>query len=259
MKIKIVILAALCFLTAAPANAGWIFVSGSKMGNQTTYIQNNKIRMDTGPNSMIFDVDKNLVTAITPSDKSYWQGAPGEMAKETQQAMDQAMKMMEETLAMMPPEQRESMRKMMAGSMPKPPAKTKAPADIQIKATGKTSKIAGYAVKKYDVYENGKLQSEIWISPDIHVDKDLDIAKFSSMMDDFSSMGGAQAGAWGGEMADLIRKGWGLKYTMHMDGRPPVNITTSSVEKKKLKASVFAIPKGYRKVSMQQAFGMPGQ
>ena len=78
-------------LSGSVANAGWIFEQKGQGESQTTYIQNNMIRMGGGDFYIIFDVKKDLLSAVNPAKKIYWQGPPSEMIEKTSNALNASM------------------------------------------------------------------------------------------------------------------------------------------------------------------------
>jgi hypothetical protein len=108
----------------------------------------------------------NVIYIVNHRDKSYFK-LDEAMLEELGSQVSQAMKMMEEKLAQLPPEQRAMVEKMMQGQMG---AQMQggmlggAPQPQRIEAEG-SQKVESYSCKKYGVYRGTEKTSEILVAP----------------------------------------------------------------------------------------------
>jgi hypothetical protein len=104
--------------------------------------------------------------------------------------MQSQMKELEEQLKQLPPEQRRQIEAMMKGAQAQAQAAKKpqltaadcAPDKVDVKRTGNNIRVAGYDATGYQVFSNGKLDSEVWIAPAITAVSEIDPAKLERMM-----------------------------------------------------------------------------
>jgi hypothetical protein len=194
---------------AAPASAGWIIdevVRGRGEGQtQRMYLQSNRLKsvMLEGTRvtqAVVMDLDAQTITHIDYDDRAYTTATAREYADMMRQGlqkmgeagaqMQTQLKEMEEQLKQLPPEQRrqiEAMMKSAQQSAQRPAAPALKPEDcaadkVDIKRTGSPLKVAGYDATGYQIFSNGKLDSEVWIAPAITAAREIDPAKLERMV-----------------------------------------------------------------------------
>lgn len=258
MKAKALFLVFAAVLLASNAFAGWVITQTTqditgKEEEQTVYLQQNKVKTVMPDGIMMFDLDKELLYLINPDKKAYWSGKPQDMKKSTEEAQK---KMMEEQMKKVPPEQREAMKKYMEQMMAQK-ASPKKEVKVAVKKTGEKATVAGYSSQKYQILVNGKLREEMWLATKLKdVGAEFDRAKWEKFQKALTEMGGEEEPySASREYLDLMEKGFSIKsVSYYEEGRKSENVTTK-VEKKKIPASEFQIPKGYKKVGMAEVMG----
>lgn len=258
MKARTLFLVFVVVMLASNAFAGWMITQATrditgKKEDQTVYLQQNKVKTVMSDATMMFDLDKELLYLINPDKKVYWSGKPEDMKKSTEEAQK---KMMEEQMKKVPPEQREAMKKYME-QMQAQKASPKKEVKVTVKKTGEKVTIAGYSGQKYQILVNGKLREETWIATKLkNVSDEFDRAKWEKFQKALTEMGGEEEPfSASREYLDLMEKGFSIKsISYYEEGEKSENVTTK-VEKKKIPASEFQIPKGYKKVGMAEIVG----
>jgi len=196
--------------TTAPASAGWVIDQVMKGGGgddnrQRLFLQQNRLKtlvMDGAnvTNAVVMDLDAQTITQIDYKQRAYTTATAAEYAALMRQGVEKMgeaagqiqsqMKELEEQLKNLPPEQRRQIEAMMKqaqpqGSKPGAPAlkpEDCAPDKTDIKRTGKTANVAGYDAVGYQLFTNGKLDSEVFIAPAITAIREIDPAKLERMM-----------------------------------------------------------------------------
>ncbi len=246
MKTAKALLTALLILgLAVPASAGWLIKEKSEGEVNTLYFQGNQVRDESAEAISLLDLAQGRVTLINPGEKTYWSGPYSELAK----MRDHAMSQMQEQLKSMPPEQRAMAKQAMQAAMGKG---DKPRPKVEVKKTGQSAVVAGFKVTKYEIWSNGQLREELWISSDIALSKELDTKKMKEMMAAF-----AQASGDDYELDPAVQalwsKGYPVKVANHFQGETSVRQVVE-VQRKKLPASLFTVPQGYRQVSLVEMF-----
>lgn len=194
---------------ATPAWAGWIIeevIRGSnEKQSQRMFLQANRLKTVTLEGTrvvqaVVMDLDAQTITHIDYGERAYTTGTAKEYAESMRQGfqamgetggqMQAQLKEMEEQLKQLPPEQRrqvEAMMKSMQQGAQKSAASPLRPEDcvpdkVEIKRTGKSLTVAGYESTSYQIFSNGKLDSEVWIAPGITAVREIDPVKLERMV-----------------------------------------------------------------------------
>jgi len=258
MKTKALILVFVALLLASNAFAGWVIKQAAQYEKeakeeQTLYFQKNKVKFVHKDASMIFNVDEGTMCFVKPDNKQYWCGTPQEMRK----AIEDATKsMMEEQMKNVPPEQREMMKKYMEQAQKKETPKKEI--SVKVKKTGDKATVAGYSGTKYRILVDGKLTEELWIAPKITIGTEIDRKKWEKMQKAMAEIGGAEAGySASEEYLDVMEEGGVIKSIAYYEKDAKGVTVATKIEKKKIPASEFQVPKGYKKVSLNEVYGQP--
>ncbi len=214
-------------------------------------------------------IQKNVMKFQEEDDIIYylWNLGNGEVAQVNTAAkvytagtLDQELAEMKKYMAKMQADMAEEMKQ--AGEEPPPPPKPKEKKPVNITKTSEEAVIAGYKAVKYDVREGDRLVEEVWISKDLNVGSDLDYKKFKKMFQQWmNALSEAMAEFEGGDIGQswterdeyikLFEEGYAVKQVVHLEEGSFITEVTS-VEKKDVPDSEFALPKEFRKVSAQE-------
>jgi hypothetical protein len=129
---------------------------------------------------------------------------------------------------------------------------------VTLKKTDESASIAGYNSKKYEIYENGKLQSEYWVSNDPVFYQEIDLDKMSKLMSDLKGMSqnvGGSASISDDEykiFKEINEGGYTMKAVYHSPDSDKVFVEEIvSVKKQDIPQSEFQPPAGYEKITYQ--------
>lgn len=269
MRARGLLLVLSALFLASQGFAGWVGeqVNTGPQGEETTetiYVQKNKMKTVGPEGTIMFDLEKGLFYMISPSPehKVYWCGTPEEMRKETEETKK---KMEEEFLKQLPPEQREAYEKRreeMKGETEEPKGEKKL--IVEVKKTSETAAIAGYPTRKYQVWVNGELRKELWLSTKIRLADEVDLKKMRKFSEAMSGPEAEESYESSPDYMQLMETGAEMK-SISYHGGGSWTTEMKKIEQKKIPDSQFEVPKGYRKVTLfelhqlQQSMGEKGE
>ncbi|OQX08059.1 MAG: hypothetical protein BWK80_48640 [Desulfobacteraceae bacterium IS3] len=256
MKIRTIVITVLLTIITTSAYAGWVFTESGNSENQTTYIQNNKMKLVNADQIMIVDVAKNQLCFANPKQKTFWRGTPSQLASEAGKIMNDMDKMMDEQLSAIPAEQRDMLKQALRDQIT--PGKNSPNPNAQVVDTGLGDTIAGYPARKYEIRVDGKLSEALWITGGIKMGSEFDVRRFSEMMRSLTSgisMIGDYAAMSSPQVMSLLEKGWPLRVVDYQGGKYNMLSDVIKVEKKSISPATFDIPKDYQQSSVVDIFG----
>lgn len=222
-----------------------------------TWAQNGMMRVETQADegaqrsTMIFKND--TIYAIDHRDKSYY-AMDRESMKRVAEQLNPALKMIQERMKDMTPEQRAQMEKMMGGSLPGVEKKT------EIKRTARTDKVGGHSCSYVQVLEDGVLTDEMCVAPSQSLKGSDEVmtaaTKMAGLMREMMSTMDAP---WLKQMADkqiqnFAELGGIPVLSRHFAaGSPQSETTLTSIRTQTLAASTFDLPAGYTRKDMLAA------
>lgn len=130
--------------------------------------------------------------------------------------------------------------------------------NITLKKTDETAAIAGYSSRKYEIFDNDKLQSEYWVSSDAGFSEELDMNKMSKLMNEVKRISqnvGGSASISDNEykiFQEIYEDGYPMKTVYHSpDGDKVFVEEIVTVKKQDIPPSEFQPPAGYEKITYQ--------
>lgn len=166
-------LLSLLLLFAAPGFAGVVFefeildvaAEGEPPDVINTVVDGENIRMDVkGPRGanadMIFRGASQEMLAVDHDSRTYVlldSTSIGQIGEQLSVLEAQLQEMLKDV----PPEQRAAVEEMLADQMPQP---GDAEPDIELRETGQTGEQNGYPAVKYQLYRDGRLEKDFWIT-----------------------------------------------------------------------------------------------
>ena len=263
---------------ASPACAGWIIDEVIRGGNdkqqQRMFLQSNRLKTMTldgtrVTQAVVMDLDAQTITHIDYSERAYTTATAKEYADMMRQGlqaigemgqMQAQLKEMEEQLKQLPPEHRKQIEAMMKSAQQKSVAQPRpedcAPEKVEIKRTGKNVTVAGYDATGYEIFSNGKLDSEVWIAPAITAVREIDPAKLERMVAEMvkalpqcpprGQMFGADP-VW-----KLMKDGYPVR-SVEKDRGTVIEVVKA--ESRSLGAGEFQPPAGFARKSLKEMMG----
>lgn len=130
--------------------------------------------------------------------------------------------------------------------------------NITLKKTDETAAIAGYSSRKYEIFDNDKLQSEYWVSSDAGFSEELDMKKMSKLMNEVKRISqnvGGSASISDNEykiFQEIYEDGYPMKTVYHSPDSDKVFVEEIvTVKKQDIPPSEFQPPAGYEKITYQ--------
>jgi hypothetical protein len=247
-------------LGAAAANAGTTLetvnrdLSGGRTTTINTWAQGGMMRVETAPNDSTMIFKDDTIFAINHKEKSYIAMDRAYMQRMTEQ-LNPALKMLEERMKTMTPEQRAQMEKMLGGRLP--PGAGEPEKVQEIKRTSRKDKINGYSCTYVEVREDSVLTDELCVVPANDMKGSAELMVSAKKMSDLMQqmMAGMDA-PWLKQMAQKQMQNFeqlgGIPVlSRHFTGGKPQNETTlTSIRTETLAGTLFEVPAGYTKKDM---------
>jgi hypothetical protein len=274
-------------LLAAPPTAwsGWVIDEGTKgggddKGRQRLFMQSNRLKAMSfegtrTTEAMVMDLDAQTITHIDYKERAYVTATAKEYAEVLKQGMQMMgegmgremqaqMKEMEAELKKMPLEQRRAMEAMMKQAQqgavktqaPKVKPEDCVPDKVDIKSTGKRVTVAGYDAHGYQIFSNGKLDSEVYIAPAITVVREIDPQKLermvTEMMKAFPQCPPRRGMIGADPVWKLMKDGYPVR-SIEKDGASTTEVTKA--ENRSIGVAEFQPPAGFARKTLQEMMG----
>lgn len=198
------------------------------------YYQDNRVAVYQNNAVFITDVGTDTLINILPSRKIYAVNSFGDFIKRIQNIVNQIN----------------------SQSMYKGNQSLKAPLKIKVKKTDKSKKILGYFSEQYEVFSNGKKLRELWLTDKLPLSKEVDIDKARGKKAQIEEVIAPIIGSRDVELTksyqNLLKGGKvPMMITSFNDGTEVVE-RIIRVENVTISQDVFKVPKGYKKVPIEQ-------
>ncbi|MGQ3684382.1 MAG: DUF4412 domain-containing protein [Candidatus Loosdrechtia sp.] len=239
------------------AEAGIVITGTEKAldeyGNHTTikvYVDANRMRVETKDAEtdqvVIFCGDSELFRVIDNTEKTYMEMTKADLMK-IGRKMNDMMKMLEEKMKNIPPQQREMMAQMMKNQMP-----SVQESKITYKLIASDEKVHQWICKKYEGHRDGIKTEEIWTAnlKDLAISHDdLKVMKmvskfFESFLNDTSSFYKIGSEDWEKEMG---YSGIPVRTITYTNGEMSEIMEISEIQRQNLPASLFELPEELKK------------
>jgi hypothetical protein len=255
------VLLAIIFLAGfiAYAEAGVVFTTidtsfddPRNSGTGTAYIGDNGMRAETraeGENStIIFRSDKEVFWVINTADNSYTEMTKHDIRK-IKGRMDEAMRMMQEQMKNMPPEQRAMVEKMMKGQ-----AMTAKPEKKVFKKVASDVMVVKWKCDKYEGYHGGRLIKEVWTTSWKNLGIEQKDFRVMQSMGEFMNELSPDAASnfnFGSEDWETNHgyPGVPVRTISYSMGKKVSQTEIQEIKKQKIDSSFFELPKGLTKQS----------
>jgi hypothetical protein len=214
-----------------------------------TYAQDGRMRIETGGPQDSFAIFRDdTIYTFDPKQKSYV-AMDRATIKQLADQLNPALKMLQEQMENMPPEQRAQMERMLGTKLPG----TKEPVE-EIRKTTRTATFAGHACAYSEILQDGVLQTEACVVPAASLKGSRELydaaTKVSALLEDMvdsidlpmlKQMANRQ-------MENFDRLGGVPVHTRTFDGGQAVHeATVKAIRNEALPATLFEIPAGYKK------------
>jgi hypothetical protein len=247
-------------MTTGAVHAGTVLeIVNRDLANKTessakTYAQDGKMRIETGGPQDSFAIfrDETIYT-FDPQQKTYV-AMDRATIKQLADQLNPALKMLQEQMANMSPEQRAQMEQMLGTKLPS----AKEPVE-EVRKTSRTASFAGHSCTYSEILQDGALQAEACVVPaaSLKGSKELyDVAiRVSALLRDMvdsidlpmlKQMANRQ-------MENFDKLGGVPVHTRTFDGGQAVQeATVKAIRNEAVAASAFDIPAGYKKQDLSR-------
>lgn len=199
------------------------------------------------PQTIVFDVDGQVLMVIDSEQKAYARGSVEEFCGAVSAAMGVAMEGMTD-------EEKEMMKQFMSAAGNREPG---VPPDVIVVSNGGGGKIAGLDTAKYTVKVDGEVFEEVWLTDDKRIMNEF--KSFSGLASMTSKMAACTLNELGVGTSDspyasppyttLLEKGYPVKVVSYEDGAPADEDEVVEVKQQHIPDTYFAPPGEYRKIS----------
>lgn len=241
------------FLTFLTVEAGVRMVveyedaEGKERITHTTYIEKDRMRADVKGKeeemTFIFRSDKEVFWSIDQKKKSYFEITKGDRAQ-MKRRMEEGMKMMEENLKNLPPEERKRVEEMWKGkSAPEGPKRL-------YKKVKSGEKVNQWLCDKYEVYEGNKKVEEVWATDGKKIGLKPEELKVMEDMGDFFSEITKDFSSRFYQVRREEKEGFSgipVKIIGYEKGKRTFAMELKEVKREEMMANLFELPKGYKK------------
>ncbi len=245
-------------LNSPALKAGWIITevihdtdSNSAVRN-TMYFQDNLIKCVEESHTVIFDLNNREITFINPELKVYWKGSLDQYVRKVK---EMALEHFEKELAKASPEERPYYEAIYENLKIELEQDSNAvvfhpDVNIEIVMTDESESLLGYVARKYEIFENGFLREELWLTKEIRLSKDFDAEKFRSFINQM---------AWGVMSTDhqaaheyihLMQTGLVLRSVEYLDNGLFYRSEVLDVVQKEIPHDMFSPPEDHQLVRL---------
>lgn len=257
--------------TPGPPAAAGATKPGKPQYRATMYVDGDRVRIDGTESTkdgemaatVLFRTQPESFVFFDAGDQSYTE-MTREDAKRIGGAIETARKQMQAQLAKMPPEQRKVVEQAMAGvggdALMKAPPPKKAIEPAKAVANGTKDEVAGRACKGFDVTRGGKKIAEACVASwsdlgltaqDVGGLRKMTLFQQQMMAEvNFEGMQAAP-GAEAFEVIDQIN-GFPLRVKTSMDGKRPMAMRVTKIERKDVDPKLFEVPPGWTKKDLAE-------
>ena len=259
--LSIALLTAACAVGTAPPGTKLEMLnrdlSGSRTSTINTWAQDGMMRVETQPNQSVMIFKDDTIYAISHKDKSYIAMDRASMKRMAEQ-INPGLKMLQEQMKNMTPEQRAQMEKMLGTRLP---GGDGTQSQQEIKRTSRNDKINGYSCTYVEVREAGELTDEMCVAPGSALKGSGELLtaakKMTALMQDMMA---SMDAPWLQQMAQKQLQnfdalgGIPVLSRHYSEGKPQAETTLSKISSESVAPALFEVPAGYTKKDM-----MPGR
>jgi hypothetical protein len=206
------------------------------------------MRVETGDNQTLMIFKDDTIYAVSHKDKSYIAMDRASMKRMAEQ-LNPALKMLQERMKTMTPEQRAQLEKMMGAKLPS--------GEAEIKRTSRNDKINGYSCTYVEVREAGALTDELCVAPASALKGSNELMASAQKMSILvKDMMASMDAPWLKQMTQKQIQNFeaigGIPVISRhfVDGKAQNETTLAKISSESLAASLFEVPARYTKKDM---------
>lgn len=236
--------------------AGWVVIEEShdNLGNhrfQTSFIQQNMVRIDGNTTISILNLNKGELTLIFPQHRTYWKGTPRELKQQTDQLMKQQLQML---LLRAPANQKDTLRKIireMDSSDILSDSSAAVPV-IQFQKTGKVQQMGDFKTFEYAIRVDSVLKETLWVTFDKKPYGETDVSKMLLFTRSMSPQSRENMISHTSGYANLLKSGLIVKSVVYLPQGAKQITQLKKVKQMAISPELFMPPKSYRPASIEE-------
>ncbi len=218
------------------------------------YFQDNLFKSVEESHTVIFDLEKREITFTNPADKTYWRGSLDSCLYEIRKLTLEHFKQEVETAS---PEDKpfylaiyENLKTEL--EQPDEPVVFQPDVQMEIVMTDETETILDYKARKYEVFVEGSLREELWLTNEVNLCEDFDTEEFRMFINDM---------AWDlmdfdyqstPEYIHLMKEGLVLRSVEYFEDGSVYSTEVVDVEQKDIPRKEFSPSPDYEHVSIDK-------
>ncbi len=239
---------------------GWVIVELNTnpyglMSMQTTFIQGNKVRIETSESVIILDLEAGDMSLVYPTRMVYWKGKPSEFREGM---IRTAEVQITSAIEQLPSHEREVQRKeleKMLQLMASDSMQSTLISGISIREAGLTDTIAGTLARCFEVFVDSVLYEKVWITRDIDPFSKVDQKAMKTMTRELTRPTVVSAYRESDVFTNLVHGGFVVKSVL------PTSIGESvthveSFRNMDIRADLFVPPVDYRPAGLIEIIQM---
>lgn len=236
--------------------AGWLIIelNEDRFGNssmQSTFIQDQKLRIETFNSTIIIDLDSAKLSFILPDRKVYWQGKPEVLREGIFSALENQLAVM---MAQMPANERDAAQKeleLLREPLHADSLENRFYEMISISETDETDSIAGYIAQRYGVVIDSAAFEQVWLTRQVKPYAHIDLKKLHSLIKIITKPGIVNTYRASDAYLELINEGLVLRSVIPTPMGESVS-EVYSVREADIPADFFLPPPDYRPIGLTE-------
>ncbi|MEM7007514.1 MAG: DUF4412 domain-containing protein [Thermodesulfobacteriota bacterium] len=241
--------------------------NNSQRVKATIYIQENKMKFfdEQGQFYAIFDLNSGQMIQVDNVSRTYSTTKAEDYFDYYKQYAKKMESAMREQLSELPPNKRAQAEAMMKRQGINMPANNPGSSEITVKRTGDTSKVAGYESAKYEIYKDGQLYEELWVTSDERFANELDLNKMSKYLSELTQIehnfltNNNSSDEIEKAYIEVFKSGFPMKIIDYPKYGNAIVENTAKVSNKNIDSAEFEAPLGYKKVELEEMLQLGSQ
>ncbi|MGB7292141.1 MAG: DUF4412 domain-containing protein [Thermodesulfobacteriota bacterium] len=221
-------------------------------------ISDNKLKFesDVPKQAMILNLNTDDLIIIFKDARQYITAKPNEFFEDAEELNKKWIADKMKQLSLLPPDKRAQMEELMKSQGVILPDGLTRSKTLSFQKSNQDETIAGYKSTKYEIFEDGKIAEEIWVSDSVAKDE-IDLQKTANLFKEFAYLNRRESGTTvspqGKEIyREVFESGFPMKKTSHEpDGTVYIEEITK-VSKENIPDSEFVPPNDYKKITLQE-------
>jgi hypothetical protein len=240
--------------------AGWVIVeinqnSNGVMSMQSTFIQQDIVRIETNESIIILDIKNEEICLIYPTRMVFWKGKPSDFKEGMIQTIESQIVSLIEQLPFAEREANRIEMDSIISQMRSDSVVQLLPGNVFLSETGKSDTIAGYISSCYEILIDSTLYEKVWVTKSINPFDGIDLTRMMAMTRELTSPTVIGAYRESEEYLALIRDGFVMKSVLSTPLGESIT-KVASIRKMEIRPEIFLPPMDYRLAGLAEILQM---